>query len=145
MKDKVIIYRKHDRHVEDVVEVFTDTPENWEKLKKRCQKDWCMNSGCACNAPGNEGHWSSDLTDYEWGWDSSYWSSLTRKEVKDVSVEVLLPTCIIVAKREDSMDGSEKVEFEFFKYSPETFNKLTNKVKTGDYDMIYVDTLRELK
>lgn len=143
MKDKVIIYRKHDRHVEDIVEVFTDTPENWEKLKKRCQKDWCMESGFTCNAPGSEGHWSSDLSDYEWGWDSSYWSSLTRKEVKDVKVEPLLPTTIIVAKKDDLIDGFEKVEF--FKYTPKVFNKLTKEVRKGNYKMIYVDSLKELK
>ena len=79
---KYIIYRKHDRHVEDVVRIFRYTPENWEKAKKLCQKDWCMESGFASNAPGQEGHWSEDISDYEWGWESSYWSNLTIKTLE---------------------------------------------------------------
>ena len=82
MSNKVIIYRRHDRHVEDVVEVFEYTPEAYEKLKKRCRKDWCLKSKFPSTAPGKRGHWCCEITDYEWGWEDSYWSSLTIKELK---------------------------------------------------------------
>lgn len=82
---KVIIYRKHDRHTEDHVEIYPYSEENFEKLKLKCQGDWCMNSGFASNAPGKEGKWSEDLSDYEWGWDDSYWSSLMVKDILKIS------------------------------------------------------------
>ena len=79
--NKVIIYRKHDRHTDDHVEIYPYSEENFEKLKLKCQSDWCMNSGFASNAPGKEGNWSEDLSDYEWGWEDAYWSSLMIKDV----------------------------------------------------------------
>ena len=82
---KIIIYRHHDRHTEDHVEVYPYSEENFEKLKLKCQRDWCMNSGFASNAPGAVGHWSEDLSDYEWGWEDSYWSSLMVKDVLKIS------------------------------------------------------------
>lgn len=82
---KVIIYRHHDRHTEDHVEIYPYSEENFEKLKLKCQGDWCMNSGFASNAPGKEGKWSDDLSDYEWGWEDSYWSSLTVKDILKIS------------------------------------------------------------
>jgi hypothetical protein len=78
---KVIIYRHHDRHTDDNVEIYPYSEENFEKLKLKCQGDWCMNSGFASNAPGKEGKWSDDLTDYEWGWQDTYWSSLMIKDI----------------------------------------------------------------
>ena len=36
---KVIIYRHHDRHTEDHVEVYPYSEENFEKLKLKCQGD----------------------------------------------------------------------------------------------------------
>ena len=44
-----------------------------------------MNSGFASNAPGKEGKWSEDLSDYEWGWEDSYWSSLMVKDILKIS------------------------------------------------------------
>ena len=82
---KVIIYRKHDRHTEDHVEIYPYSEENFEKLKLKCQGDWCMNSGFSSNKPGEEGKWSDDCTCYEWGWESSYWSSLMIKDVLKIS------------------------------------------------------------
>lgn len=82
---KIIIYRRHDRHTEDHVEIYPYSEENFEKLKLKCQGDWCMNSGFSSNAPGKEGKWSEDLSDYEWGWDDSYWSSLMIKDLLKIS------------------------------------------------------------
>lgn len=79
--NKVIIYRKHDRHTEDRVEIYPYSEENFEKLKRKCQGDWGMDSGFSSNMPGKEGKWSDDLTDYEWGWEDSYWSSLVIKDI----------------------------------------------------------------
>lgn len=84
---KVIIYRKHDRHTDDHVEIYPYSEENFEKLKLKCQGDWCMNSGFASNAPGKEGKWSDDLTDYEWGWQDTYWSSLMIKDILNLGKE----------------------------------------------------------
>ncbi len=82
---KIIIYRKHDRHTDDNVEIYPYSEENFEKLKLKCQGDWGMNSGFSCNAPGKEGKWSDDLTDYEWGWQDTYWSSLMIKDILKIS------------------------------------------------------------
>ncbi len=82
---KVIIYRHHDRHTDDNVEIYPYSEENFEKLKLKCQGDWGMNSGFSSNMPGKEGKWSGDLTDYEWGWQDTYWSSLMIKDILKIS------------------------------------------------------------
>lgn len=71
---KAIIYRHHDRHVEDVFEVYPYTPENYEIAKKRCIADW-PDSGKECLK-------DHPLCNFAYGWpdgtiyNDSYFSTL---------------------------------------------------------------------
>lgn len=74
MELKAIIYRHHDRHVEDVFEVYPYTEENYNLAKKRCIADWpkdgeeCLDDHPLCNFAYG---WP-DGTDYN----DSYFSTL---------------------------------------------------------------------
>lgn len=79
---KVIIYRHHDRHIDDTILVIPYNQKNWELAKKRCQNDWCKDTkGFSCTGDGYEMDDKGDV-DYAWGWsdatvaNDSYYSCL---------------------------------------------------------------------
>lgn len=46
MARKSIVYIHHDRHVDDYIEVFPYSEENWDLAKEKCRRDWCDASTC---------------------------------------------------------------------------------------------------
>lgn len=46
MARKSIVYIHHDRHVDDHIEVFPYSEENWELAKEKCRRDWGDASTC---------------------------------------------------------------------------------------------------
>lgn len=55
MELKAIIYRHHNRHVDDEIEVYPYTEENYKIAKNRCLEDWprvgreCLDDHPGCN------------------------------------------------------------------------------------------------
>lgn len=65
---KVIIYKCHDRHTDDVIKIYEHTPENLVKVKNKVIQDWNSPS-----FPGTE--LCYDDWDFEYGWSADYYSS----------------------------------------------------------------------
>lgn len=71
--DKVIVYIKHDRHIDDVRKIYPYSEENLEKVKDKCRNDW---------QDGVEKHWGG--FDYEFGWSEDYFSACEVCDVESI-------------------------------------------------------------
>ena len=86
-KRKSIVYIHHDRHVEDHIETFPYSKENWELAKEKCRRDWGVDTpGYSSTGPGHC-EVESD-TYFKWSWASSYESSV---QVVDRIIKPKLP------------------------------------------------------
>lgn len=65
---KVIVYKCHDRHTDDVIKIYEYTPENLVAVKNKVIKDWNSPS-----SPGTE--LCYDGWDFEYGWGEDYYSA----------------------------------------------------------------------
>lgn len=67
MARKSIVYIHHDRHIDDHIEVFPYSEENWELAKEKCRRDW---------GPGYSSTYAGKCevdsdTYFKWTWDGS--------------------------------------------------------------------------
>ena len=67
---KSIIYIHHDRHVDDHIEVFPYSEENWELAKEKCRRDWGIDTPGYASTGAGRCEVDSD-TYFMWSWDGS--------------------------------------------------------------------------